>query len=72
MNNRYIRASEYLSRFDIKVRYILGKDNIIPDALSRLLVEGDNILRIEEDILNVVKAYLVITIHLDKDFKTRL
>ncbi len=36
LNLRLIRASEYLQRFRLDIRYKPGKSNIIPDALSRL------------------------------------
>jgi len=36
LNLRLIRASEYLQRFRLDVRYKPGKTNIIPDALPRL------------------------------------
>lgn len=36
LNLRLIRASEYLQRFRLDVRYKPGKSNVIPDALSRL------------------------------------
>ena len=36
LNLRLIRASEYLQRFRLDVRYKPGKSNIVPDALSRL------------------------------------
>lgn len=36
LNLRLVRASEYLQRFRLDVRYKPGKANIVPDALSRL------------------------------------
>ncbi len=36
LNLRLVRASEYLQRFRLDVRYKPGKSNIVPDALSRL------------------------------------
>lgn len=36
LNLRLIRASEYLQRFRLDVRYKPRKANIVPDALSRL------------------------------------
>ncbi len=41
LNLRLIRASEYLQRFRLDVRYKPGKSNIIPDALSRLPSDND-------------------------------
>ena len=36
LNLRLIRASEYLQRFNIEIRYKPGKQHIVPDILSRL------------------------------------
>ncbi len=36
LNLRLVRASEYLQRFRLDVRYKPGKSNIVPDTLSRL------------------------------------
>ena len=36
LNLRLVRASQYLSGFNIAVRHKSGKSNIVPDALSRL------------------------------------
>ena len=37
LNLRLVRASQYVSQFDLDVRWRPGKQNIVPDALSRLL-----------------------------------
>jgi hypothetical protein len=34
---RLVRASLYLSQFDLVIKHVPGKQNVIPDALSRLL-----------------------------------
>lgn len=36
MNLRLVRASQYLSQFELDVRYKPGKQHIVPDTLSRL------------------------------------
>jgi len=36
LNLRLIRASQYLSQFELDIRYKPGKTHIVPDALSRL------------------------------------
>ena len=36
LNLRLVRASQYLSSFDLLLRYKAGKSNTVPDALSRL------------------------------------
>ena len=38
LNNRLIRASQYLAQFDINMRYKPGKHHLVPDALSQLPV----------------------------------
>ena len=66
LNNRLIQASQYLAQFNINVRYKPGKHHLVPDALSRLPVEGSktdqtsNIL----DGLTEVEALLVTAIEL--------
>jgi hypothetical protein len=36
-NLRLVRASLYLSQFELVIKHVPGKQNVIPDALSRLL-----------------------------------
>jgi hypothetical protein len=36
-NLRLVRASLYLSQFDLVIKHVPGKQNVIPDSLSRLL-----------------------------------
>ena len=40
LNLRLVRASQYLSAFNLELRHKAGKSNIVPDALSRLPHEG--------------------------------
>ena len=42
LNLRLVRASQYLSSFNLELRYKAGKSNIVPDALSRLLTTQTN------------------------------
>lgn len=44
LNLRLVRASQYLSAFEIELRHKSGKSNVVPDALSRLAqdTEMDN------------------------------
>ena len=39
LNLRLVRASQYLSAFNIELRHKAGKTNVVPDALSRLEVK---------------------------------
>ncbi|KAL8377036.1 hypothetical protein RB595_007933 [Gaeumannomyces hyphopodioides] len=48
-NRRLISASIYLSEFKMEVLHIPGKLNLVPDALSRLPVKGDNQQRERDD-----------------------
>ena len=36
LNLRLVQASQYLSQFNIQIRYKAGKANVVPDALLRL------------------------------------
>ena len=36
LNLRLVRASQYLSMFDLSIRHKAGRTNVVPDALSRL------------------------------------
>ena len=49
MNNRHLRFLEYLSRFRLEVRHFPGRENVISDALSRLLMEVSQIIKSQED-----------------------
>lgn len=37
INLRLVKASQFLCRFNLDVRYKPGKENIVPDALSQLV-----------------------------------
>ncbi|SLM38758.1 reverse partial [Lasallia pustulata] len=66
LNNRLIRASQYLAQFNIDVRYKPGKHHLVPDALLRLPVEGSNADQTSNilDGLTEVEALLVTAIEL--------
>jgi hypothetical protein len=38
-NLRLVRSSLYLSQFDLTIKHVPGRENVIPDALSRLLAQ---------------------------------
>jgi hypothetical protein len=41
-NRRLVNASIYLSGYDLEVHHLAGKFNLVPDALPRLPVKGDD------------------------------
>jgi hypothetical protein len=67
-NMRLIRAAQYLSQFRLDVRYRPGKDNVVPDALSRLkrIVYHVDIFNIDNDIAPDIALpdYVATMIHL--------
>ncbi len=44
-NRRLTNASVYLSTYPLKIHYMLGRLNYMPDALSHLRTMGDDIVR---------------------------
>lgn len=52
LNLRLVRASTYLSQFNLDIKYRPGKDHIIPDALSRLS-SGCGLARQTSDALDI-------------------
>ena len=70
LNLRLVRASEYLQRFRIEVRHKAGRNNIVPDALSRLASRAS--YRSEESVLDTIDAYPVSLITVSDAFRKRL
>ena len=82
LNLRHVRLSEYLLRFNLDIRHKPGKDNIVPDALSRLPVVAE----VKEHLVNrfrsirnrdlvgepVTFAYPITVAQLSSEFKARL
>lgn len=59
MNLRLVRASQYASQFNLDVRWRPGKQNVVPDALSRLLREREekfdtNVAGVLDDVFSFV------------------
>jgi hypothetical protein len=71
LNNRFVRASQYLLQFQLDVRYKLGKYYIISDVLFRLLIESESISSFYrlDDILNDINNFHVILIKILDIFK---
>ena len=72
LNLRLVRASEYLQRFDLDIRYKPGKQHIVPDALSRLSNAGTSTSDRSEAELDALYAYTTSLVELDEQFKTKL
>ena len=76
LNLRLIRASEYLQRFRLDVRYKTGKSNIVPDALSRLASrEQHSTTTSDESVLDALYetcGFPVSLVEVSEDFRRRL
>jgi hypothetical protein len=62
LTERQIRWSLILSRFNFKIRYIDGKDNVLADALSRRdqdLPADDQDDRVQKRQLRLLKPYII-------------
>lgn len=72
LNLRLVRASQYLSQFNLDVRYRSEKIHLVPDALSRLLASSavDSAFSVLDDFST--EAYSAILIEMSSDFKKRL
>ena len=68
-----MRASEYLQRFRIEIRYKPGKANIVPDALSRLASRDYETTSYESELdALTVDAFPVSLIQVSDGFKARV
>lgn len=88
LNLRLVHASQYLSTFDLNVRHKLEKQNLISDALSRLLRERESLTvnKNAEKILDALHTNFIVTsfanrtnyilsaflIKMSSEFRTRL
>jgi hypothetical protein len=74
LNLRLIRASQYLSQFDLDVRYRPGRIHLVPDALSRLLhgMEIANKEKPDDNVLDNVGSYHLTLVELSPTFKASL
>ena len=52
LNLRLIRASQYVSQYDPDIRWRPGKQNVVPDALSRLLHDEEEEVEQDDEILS--------------------
>ncbi len=88
LNLRLIRASQYLSGFNLAVRHKAGKSNVIPNTLSRLLADVDAAPEEKQAVLenlygspialekttlpDPVPVYYITLVEIDNNFKKRL
>lgn len=78
LNLRLVRASQYLSSFNLELRHKAGKSNTVPDALSRLpQAAKDRASDRSEGVLDAlhlepVVAYHTTLVEMSDDFKQRL
>ncbi len=84
MNLRLVRASEFFQRFDkLDVKHKPGKDNVIPDALSRLASSNPSTYaesRSELDALHCasfdtevpIYQYVATLVEMNEDFKEKI
>ena len=88
LNLRLVRASQYLSGFNLAVRHKAGKANVVPDALSRLQadVPSDEKHAVLESLygnpvaitaeatteIDTIPVYHMTLVEMNDDFKKRL
>ena len=87
LNLRLVRASQYLSGFNLAIRHKAGKANVVPDALSRLQADiateekqavleslyGSPVTLDEQTApLEVLSVYHMTLVEMSDDFKKRL
>ena len=82
MNLRLVRASKFFQRFDLDVKHKPGKDNVVPDALSRLASSNKSNYpptRSELDALHCtscdtvpVYQYAATLVEMSEDFKKKV
>ena len=70
-NLRFVRASNYIQRFNLDIRHKSDKQHIVSDALSRLISFNDNIKKsFDENELNAL--FITTLIEMKKVFRNRL
>ena len=72
LNQHLIRASAYLSQFDLDIRYKPGKQHILPDALSRLASSAISKHDGEETLDLHAYAYHATLVEMSKEMKGRI
>ncbi|PNS18780.1 hypothetical protein CAC42_5319 [Sphaceloma murrayae] len=75
LNNRLIRASQYLSSFrNLDIRYRPGRVHVVPDALSRLTAQSNEVVKDDDDPLEDLMTgyHASSTLEIDPNFKKQL
>ena len=72
LNLRLIRASEYIQRFHLDVRYKPGKTNTVPDALSRLASREFRPTEEARSKAYQINCYPATLVELSPEFKQRV
>ncbi|SLM34971.1 transposon tf2-1 polyprotein [Lasallia pustulata] len=75
VNLRLVRASQYVSTFDLDIRFRPGKQHIVPDALSRLMnkaAEEQVGTSSDEGTLDEVFAFHVSLVELTESYRAKL
>ena len=82
MNLRLVRASEFFQRFDLDVKHKPGKENIVPDALSRLASSNESnyasdrseldALHCASDDVVPIYQYAATLVEMSDDFRKRI
>lgn len=73
LNLQLVRASQYLSQYNLDVRHRPGKIHLVPNALSRLLGDmGNKNSNKDNNTLDDIDTYHVTLIEMSKDYKTQL
>jgi hypothetical protein len=76
LNLRLVRASQYLSQYQLDVRHKPGKQNLVPDALSRLRhdlqsIQSSHKMENEEGTLDALYVYHTTMVELGLDLKEK-
>ena len=72
-NLRFVRASDYIQRFNLDIRHKSDKQHIVFDVLSRLVSDNINasvIRNSDENELDVL--FTISLIEMKKDFRNRI
>ena len=72
LNLRLIRASDYIQRFSLTLKYIPSKTNIILDVLSRFEIINELLINLENLELDVLFVVIIIIIKISNKFKQKL